>query len=371
MDYSNQIMILEIFEEPIGKNQTYTGKYIKEMQWLILNHLLSIARQNSELLDADGYMEYKTTYSQMLNKELKLISPYLKEHIDEDFLLDSFFTSKFPEYFQQQGAKFNLRFLYNKLYDRVKSALSTALKKLDKLDEMIDLEELYIVKVDDSKNGQWYWKEIHSQKEKTYIKNTRKSVAESLGYKNSWDCLYHGKQNEFEERLFNRVFIEQGWTEVRFRLSIGFNINHILKYIGEYTDVCSYKKILNDAIAFSMNQAALKAYQKDNDKFFQARDAYVIERKRVCVEQTIEEIQEEYDSEYGYNRIFREGFTDSQSLIIGYVVNPDDVRLEELKAYRRDWLKEHLKEYQKERLEDAYNSEELLRDEDELFMDAE
>lgn len=341
LNNGNSIMILEVFEfqaeNPIENSR---GKYIKEMQFLILNFLLKVASKHPEKIDSDGYMEYQTTNYQLLYHELKLINPYLQEHKDKEYMLDSFFGDKYPEYFQNQGISYNRMFLHNRLRDKMQSALSTALRKLNKVDEMIDLKEFPVVKIDDLETGKWQWMEIHSQKENTYIKNVRKNIARSLGEKNSWDCLYHGKQVEFEQKLHDKIYADKGWSEIRYRIKIGFNINHILEFIGDYTDTKTYKRILSDNIALALNQAIEKAVLSDNQQYLSVRQNYIESLKKHMVQtKTESEIQQEYDAEHYYKgHKYREGFTESQNLMIGYIVNPDELKNDEIKTYRKQWL---------------------------------
>lgn len=358
MDYSNQIMILEIYEIPFENNR---GKFIREMQLLILNYLLAVASKNTEIIDSEGYMEYKTTYSKMMKNELKLISPYFYYYKNDNSLVDDFFCSKYPQNFSYNNIVFNRKFLYNKLYSKIKSSISTALKKLNKVDEMIDLEEFYIVKIMDSKTDTWHWEEIKSQKEKTYIKNTRKSVAESLGYKTSWDCLYNGKKEEFEQKFFDCVQAEKGWMEVRFRVSIGFNVKHILKFIGEYTEVSTYRQILNENLSIALNQSAVKVYQESNKQYIKEREKYI-----ECIKEmdfrSNKEISEEYDDNNCSKRKYLDDFPDNQKLMIAYIVNPDNNKKEELIEYKKQWLSK------KPEISTIDNL--FAEDEDELFMDA-
>lgn len=338
MKNNNQIIILEIYSEPLEKTRN-TGKYLKETQILILDFLLNEARKHPKALDKNGYMEIKTTYSKLLKKQLKLINPCFSI---ENFLSD-FFTEKYPEYFEEANAIYNLRNIYSRLFSKTRGAVHTALYKLNSIGEMLDVEEYYIVKIvehTEEKGEVYEWIEINNQKEKNYIKNTKKDIAESLGYKNSWQVFFNGKGEEYDEKFNETIRKQKGWNEVRYRVSIGFNVNHILKYLNEY-NTPNYKEILFENFARELNKQALDLFYKDETQYIAERERYIETEKKFSFlsNKSLEDLENQYDSKYYFKRTYKKSFPDAQKLITAFTVNPREEQITELKEYKKDWLK--------------------------------
>lgn len=337
MEYSNQIVILEIYEEPLAKAQTYSGKFLNEIKYIILNYLIHVANNNPAAHDSDGYYELRTTYSRLMKKDLQLISPLFDEHIGDDYLLDSFFSQNYADCFQHSNVKYNLIVLSNRLYTKIRGAISTALRRLSSVDEMITLEEGYEAKIQSSCSFEW--KPISSKKDKTYLLNTMKDVAYNLGYKNSWQCRWHGKQKEFETELFKRTLKDKGWGEVRFRIKIGFNYLHLLKYMDEFSDYVDYRQSFFTNMAAALNSQALDWYNKEKTSYLEGWNRYLNIAKEYSSHVSIDELWEEYEAKNYHFRRYKDDFVDGQKLLTDYIINPDDIKKQELIQYKRCWIK--------------------------------
>lgn len=369
MDFSDNIIILEIYDKPLQRTQKYSGKFIREIQLLILNMLISVAQQNPDALDEDGYMEYVTTYSRLLHKDLHLINSDFNKKIGNKYVFNSFFEEKYSDYFSERNSvEFNLITLYNRILQKYKGGVTTALQKLSGVEEMITFQKYHIAKKQEE-NENYKWVEIHSQKEETYIKNTRKVIAESMGYKNSMDCYNHGDGKAFEEKFNSKILQEKGWLEIRYRIKIGFNINHILSYVWEYQDVESYRAVLNRNMEEALNQQAIEQYQKDFEQYQSEKEKFIeaIKTGEIdCLYGDAAEMEKQFDSKSTtYKKRYQQEYPESQRIITSYVVNPDLEMKDELNQFKKSMRKQATINIMENQIDLG-----LYEDEEALFIDS-
>lgn len=233
LKFSNEIMILEIYPEPLPYPETKykNSKFVNQLKILILCELLFCAKE-----DNDGNVFLQTTYRDLI-KKLCLVSPYFYADINA---LTDYFAEKFAsmnEY--EEETKKNVTKKINKFkYDAQRGIKNSITYCLDRLqtDNLITFERYNMI-VD--MDGRYY---RASPADEIFIQITKKNVANLLGCKNSQIASIY-KPVEFNT-LLQKKYNDNGWHHVYYVLSIGSNKKHLYKHIDEFTAIRNHKPII-------------------------------------------------------------------------------------------------------------------------------
>lgn len=221
LKYSNELVILEIYSEPIfsNKNAQYrSSKYVNQLKILILYELLL-----SEP-DENGNVFVKTTYSKLI-KQLGLINAY--------YFADTrcFFVDKFCELFPDKNVV--PQTVYNKLAkfkgtvkQVIHDSITYALGQLQK-DHLVTTDKYHVIDRMDGTHSR------ATKDEEIQIQMVMKEAANQLGYKNSFFAEIY-KPAQFRE-LCDNLYRKKQWNYIYYQVEIGSKKEYLCKHINEFT----------------------------------------------------------------------------------------------------------------------------------------
>lgn len=254
--YSNEYLILDIYDEPIKKNeQAKNSLYCNALKLMIMYELskeLSAKKANErlQLNDDDIVYSIKTTYNNLV-KKLKLLSIFFDKDIT-DYLID-----KYLQLTNQDITDIDKSYIIRNLsiYKRVinrkhKGNIDYALKCLKNQNIIhFDSYSVIVEKVDGRQK-----KRQATFDEEVLIENAKREAAKEVGYKNAnIASLYNPKA--YHEKL-DELYHKKGWLYVYHEIEYGANSKMINTPINEYT---------NYSILYLIFQCLIYPITKEND----------------------------------------------------------------------------------------------------------
>ena len=233
LKYSQEYVILDIYDEPLKKNeQAKNSLYCNALKLIIMYDLskeLSEEKAKDRYFVNDENIVYsiETTYNSLISK-LELLSIFFDKDIT-DFLID-----KYLQLTNQDITDINRKNLIKKLtiYKRVlrrryKGHVDYALKRLK--EQNIIHYDSYSVIVENGKKRQATFDE------EVLIENAKREAAKQLGYKNAnLASLYDKKAyNKALESIYHNKY---RWSYVFNQIQIGANQKMLNTPINEYTN---------------------------------------------------------------------------------------------------------------------------------------
>ncbi|MBR1862624.1 MAG: hypothetical protein IJ806_00870 [Ruminococcus sp.] len=261
LTYSNQYIILDIYNDPKERNQYRSGKYLNEMKVLLLALIYS-AKENPDrhyVNVTDTTITYCTTYRKLIDS-INLVKPQLFD----SFLLCSILDELVEMGYTKKLASCNYRFCQNELYTKIKQIIDDALKSLENND-MITVQK-YNVIVTEEKGEVIHFRATDEQE--GFITSANKIVANDMGYKNSNKAKYFEREN-FRKNLNDYYNKKYGWKYVYYEIKIIVNIDNFEKNISEYTALSIDEPILKLS---NEDRQTLKQISKHNlGKYLESR----------------------------------------------------------------------------------------------------
>lgn len=256
--YSNEYMILDIYDKPIKKNeQAKNSLYCNALKLIIMYELskeLSEQKAKEYLIFNDDDIVYsiKTTYNSLI-KKLELLSIFFDKDIT-DFLVDKYSALTEQDILEIDRNEFKKKIHIFKTLTRRKhkSNINYALKRL-KEQNMIhyDSYSMIVERVDGNRNCRQA-----TFREEVLIESAKREAAKELGYKNANTASLY-KQKEYNEALETIYRNKYNWLYVYHEIKIGANIKMLSTPINEYTN---YNVLDFSILDFPHNELDLYKY---------------------------------------------------------------------------------------------------------------
>lgn len=342
--YSNEYLILDIYDEPIKKNeQAKNSLYCNALKLMIMYELskeLSAKKANErlQLNDDDIVYSIKTTYNNLV-KKLKLLSIFFDKDIT-DYLID-----KYLQLTDQDITDIDKSYIIRNLsiYKRVinrkhKGNIDYALKCLKNQNIIhFDSYSVIVEKVDGRQK-----KRQATFDEEVLIENAKREAAKEVGYKNAnIASLYNPKA--YHDKL-DELYHKKGWLYVYHEIEYGANSKMINTPINEYTN---YSILDFSVLDLSDNERErYKQIYIDNMGISSLKKA---ENDHSIAKQQIQEdkaVIKSGDNQYTYSELdecfgitpdsFLQNIDNAfilQKLFIDYFINPDDKEIAECNDY--------------------------------------
>ena len=229
MNYSQEIVILDIYDEPIKKNQQSRNSLYCNALKLIIVYNLSKAPMN----DKDIYV-CTTTYDQLI-KQLELLSILFDKDIT-DYLLSKYVELTEQDFTDITNKKYvqfkrDLQIFKDRLYRRHKDSVKYALEQLNK-QNIIHFESYnIIIEVMDGKKN---FRQA-TYNEEVYILDSKREAAKELGFVNSSLASLYKKKAYYKKlsEIYNDTY---GWIDVYNQIKIGANRKMLCTPINEFTN---------------------------------------------------------------------------------------------------------------------------------------
>lgn len=330
LQYSNEYLILDIYDEPLKKNERAKNSlYCNALKMIIMYDLKKElsekkAREKIPINDDNIVYSIETTYSSLISK-LELLSIFFDRDIT-DFLLD-----KYSQLTDQDITEKDRQYIIRKLtiFKRVlhrkhKGNVDYALKRLK--DQNIIHYDSYSVIVENGKKRQATFDE------EVLIENAKREAAKELGYKNAnLASLYNPK--EYTKVLETIYHNEYKWSYVFNQIQIGANQKMLNTPINEYTN---YSNLDFSILDFShselnryrriyLNNVRTAKAKSDSEKLIDSKKkAYSESNLEFCDMFNLDPdvLTKDIDNEYTL-----------LSLFIDYLINPDDEEIAECNDY--------------------------------------
>ena len=328
MNYSQEIVILDIYDEPIKKNQQSRNSMYCNALKLIIMYNLSKAPMNDE----DIYI-CTTTYNKLI-KQLELLSILFDKDIT-DYLLSKYAELTEQDCIDIKYVKFNrdLQIFKDKLYRRHKGSVKYALEQLNK-QNIIHFESYNMIV--EFVDGEMVFRQA-THNEEVDILDSKREAAKELGFTNSsLASLY--KKNEYNQKLSKIYADTYGWIDVYNQIKIGTNRKMLCTPICEFTNYpidytvfelsdqenISFKSLYENNVKRSFLKSKENEQQKEKEKLSNRyEDDY-----NMCYETGIdyEVFKHNQEQEITNNAI-------KKSLFIDYLVTPDETMIADYYDY--------------------------------------
>lgn len=330
LQYSNEYLILDVYDEPIKKNeQAKNSLYCNALKLIIMYELSkelseARAREKLPLNDDDIVYSIETTYNSLISK-LELLSIFFDKDIT-DFLLDKYLQLTDQD-ITEKDRKYIIRKLTifkRALHRKHKGNIDYALKRLK--DQNIIHYDSYSVIVEHGKKRQATFDE------EVLIENAKREAAKEVGYKNAnLASLYNPKEyNKVLESIYHNKY---KWSYVFHQIQIGANQKMLNTPINEYTN---YSNLDFSILDFPRNE--LNRYKRiylNNVRTAKAKtnsEKHIDSKKKAYNESNLE-----FCDMYNLDHDILTRDIDNEFALIGlfidYLINPDDEEIAECNDY--------------------------------------
>ena len=231
---SQAIIIMDVYSEPQDRTEYRNAKFINQIKVLIMAKLCEEYHDGKA---RDNTIIYNTSYSNLM-KKLNLVNFYFWGKGDskgENSSLN-YFLKTYPQLFSyDSNMKDNNSFLWNSRFffsitmNKIKDAIRSALNSLQK-DDIITYKPGYMILLSDTRQT----KRLATDKEEAILKEIRKEIAESMGYRNSHIACFY-KPDEFYRQFRNRIMERFGWKDAYFNIRISITVKNLFREISSYT----------------------------------------------------------------------------------------------------------------------------------------
>ena len=328
LQYSNEYVILDIYDEPIKKNeQAKNSLYCNALKLIIMyevsKELTAEKAKNKYPTDDDIVYSIETTYSKLIGK-LELLSIFFDKEIT-DFLIDKYIelTNQDITDINKKDIERTLTIFKRVLHRKHKGNVDYALKRLK--DQNIIHYDSYSVIYENGKKRQATFEE------EVLIENAKREAAKTVGCKNANIASLY-KQEKYNQALEAIYQNKYKWLYVFNQIKIGSNYKMLNTPINEYTnysnlnfsildlshsDLNRYKRIYLNNVCDSSLKSAEKKNTESKEKLLSGFDDFEKDYN-VTPDRFINEIDNEL--------IF-------QKLLIDCIVNPDEEAIAEYNNY--------------------------------------
>lgn len=334
LKYSNEYLILDIYDEPIKKNeQAKNSLYCNALKLMIMYEL-----SKTQKIDKDGVYTLYTTLNKLIRK-LEILSIFFDKDIT-NFLIDKYleltkqdFTEISDSYFKQKLSIFR-----TVIKRKHKGNIDYALKRLKEQNIIhYDSYSMIVERIGNKKN----YRQADFNEE-VIIESTKREAAKALGYPNgNIASLYNPKA--YHDKL-DELYHKKGWLYVFNEIKIGANSKMLSTPINEYTN---YSLLNFSVLEISDNERdRYKQVYIDNMGISSLKKAGSIHNKAKQQVNEDKAVIKSGDNQYTYSEIDEyfgitpDSFLQNsdniyilQKLFIDYLINPDDTKIAECNDY--------------------------------------
>ncbi len=332
--YSNEYLILDIYDEPIKKNeQAKNSLYCNALKLMIMYEL-----SKAPMIDKDGVYTIYTTFNKLIRK-LEILSIFFDKDIS-NYLINKYLELTKQDYLEVNDNYFKqkLSIFRTVIKRKHKGNIDYALKRLKEQNIIhYDSYSIIVERIDGKKN----YRQADFNEE-VIIESTKREAAKALGYPNSnIASLYSPKA--YHDKL-NELYHKKGWLYVFNRIKIGADYKMLSTPINEYTNYsildCSVldlsdneKDQYKQAYIENMKLSSLKKAENNHTK---AKQQIVDDEAKVKIDNN-QYTYSDIDEMFGItpDSFLRDidNAVALQKLFIEYFINPDEEAILECNGY--------------------------------------
>lgn len=332
--YSNEYMILDIYDKPIKKNeQSKNSLYVNALKLMIMYELTK-----APIVDKDNIYTIYTTLNELIRK-LELLTLFFNKDIT-DYLIDKYSALTEQDISEIDKNEFKQKIHIFKTLTRRKHKgnINYALKRL-KEQNMIhyDSYSMIVERVEGQKNCRQA-----NFNEEVLIESAKREAAKSIGFKNSNTAsLFNPKAYNKE---LDKIYHRYGWLGVFNQIKIGADSKMLSTPINEYTN---YSMIDYSVIDLSDRERELykQAYIDNVNLYFtkSAENKHTKTKQRITEDLDTEQLQSNQYTFTELENLFgispdsflqdNDNLLTLRKLFIEYFISPNDNSISKYKEY--------------------------------------
>lgn len=324
LKYSQEYVILDIYDEPLKKNeQAKNSLYCNALKLIIMYEV-----SKAPIVDKNGVYTVYTTLNRLI-KKIEILSIFFDKDIT-NFLLD-----KFSELTKRDLIDIDRNYFIKKLSifktvikRKHKGNIDYALKRLKEQNIIhYDSYSVIVERIEGNKN----YRQADFNEE-VLIESAKKEAALAVGYPNSNTAsLYNPK--EYHNKL-NEIYHKKGWLYVFNEIKIGADSKMLLTPINEYTNYSTL-----DFSVLELPDTLRERYRQLYINNVHESSLKSIKKKNKTEK---EKVYEDFESntEFDLFGIAPDRFINSidnelalQRLFIDYLIKPNDTEIAEYYDY--------------------------------------
>lgn len=324
LKYSQEYVILDIYDEPLKKNeQAKNSLYCNALKLIIMYEV-----SKAPIVDKNGVYTIYTTLNRLI-KKIEILSIFFDKDIT-NFLLD-----KFSELTKRDLIDIDRNYFIKRLSifktvikRKHKGNIDYALKRLKEQNIIhYDSYSVIVERIEDNKN----YRQADFNEE-VLIESAKKEAALAVGYPNSNTAsLYNPK--EYHNKL-NEIYHKKGWLYVFNEIKIGADSKMLLTPINEYTNYSTL-----DFSVLELPDTLRERYRQLYINNVHESSLKSIKKKNKTEK---EKVYEDFESntEFDLFGIAPDRFINSidnelalQRLFIDYLIKPNDTEIAEYYDY--------------------------------------
>lgn len=334
LQYSNEYLILDIYDEPLKKNERAKNSlYCNALKLMIMYEL-----SKAPMIDKDGVYTIYTTFNKLIRK-LEILSIFFDKDIS-NYLINKYLELTKQDYLEVNDNYFKqkLSIFRTVIKRKHKGNIDYALKRLKEQNIIhYDSYSIIVERIDGKKN----YRQADFNEE-VIIESTKREAAKALGYPNSnIASLYSPKA--YHDKL-NELYHKKGWLYVFNQIKIGADYKMLSTPINEYTNYsildCSVldlsdneKDQYKQAYIENMKSSSLKKAENNHTK---AKQQIVDDEAKVKIDNN-QYTYSDIDEMFGItpDSFLRDidNAVALQKLFIEYFINPDEEAILECNGY--------------------------------------
>lgn len=324
LKYSQEYVILDIYDEPLKKNeQAKNSLYCNALKLMIMYEV-----SKAPIVDKNGVYTIYTTLNKLI-KKIEILSIFFDKDIT-NFLLDKFSELTKCDLIDIDKNYFVKRLSIFKtvIKRKHKGNIDYALKRLKEQNIIhYDSYSVIVERIEDNKN----YRQADFNEE-VLIESAKKEAALAVGYPNSNTAsLYNPK--EYHNKL-NEIYHKKGWLYVFNEIKIGADSKMLSTPINEYTNYSTL-----DFSVLELPDTLRERYRQLYMNNVHESSLKSIKKKNKTEK---EKVYEDFESnaEFGLFGITPDKFINSidnelalQRLFIDYLIKPNDTEIAEYYDY--------------------------------------